>query len=210
MKKTILLFGSALLMMFSINIYATSYTITTSGFMFTPDSIVINLGDTIVFNATPNHPVVEVEQSTWTNNQNTPKSGGFSFTNGSGTFASIAAGTYFYVCNFHFASGMKGRIFVNPPAGIENEKTTPVVSFSISPNPVTENINISYAVSSFSKVKIAMYDVLGKEVVVLADENQNAGNYNRQFAVRNDLKAGLYFVKISIGNNQSVQKVVVQ
>ncbi len=90
---------------------AAQHQITNSGFSFSPSNITIAVGDTVNFVLDPMHNVVEVSQATWNANGNT-SNGGFSLGFGGGTVIFALAGTYYYVCAPHAASGMKGIINV--------------------------------------------------------------------------------------------------
>lgn len=91
---------------------ATTHTIGNSGTSFSPASLSINLGDTVIFSIASSHNAVEVSQATWNGNGNTPLSGGFSVPFGGGTVVPTSTGTYYYVCSPHASLGMKGTITV--------------------------------------------------------------------------------------------------
>lgn len=106
-----------LFLVFSLTGLSTTFTISTSGFAFTPASTTINLGDIVNFAlAGTNHDAVEVSLATYNANGSTPLSGGFSFGIGiSGTIpaAKLTVGTHYFVCTPHIGFGMKGTIIVN-------------------------------------------------------------------------------------------------
>ncbi|MGY8950198.1 MAG: cupredoxin domain-containing protein, partial [Flavobacteriales bacterium] len=54
------------------------HTINTAGMTFDPDTVTINLGDTIEFGSLGYHNAVEVDESTWSANDTT-YNGGFYF-----------------------------------------------------------------------------------------------------------------------------------
>ena len=98
--------------------FAQVQTINTVGMTFDPDTVIINLGDTIEFGPLGSlHNAVEVDESTWTIND-TSYNGGFYFSLGSpgGYFIPDSANTYYYICQPHASMGMKGVIIVNPVA----------------------------------------------------------------------------------------------
>lgn len=99
------------MLLFPTTASATIYTIVDNGFAFNPATITILVGDTVVFSLGPMHNAVEVTQTTWNNNGNTPN-GGFSTPFGGGTVVFPNTGTYYYVCSPHAAMGMKGIINV--------------------------------------------------------------------------------------------------
>ena len=92
-------------------------TINTAVMTFTPDTVTINLGDTVEFGSLGYHNAVEVDESTWIANDTT-YNGGFYFPLGSagGYFIADSAKTYYYVCQPHVSIEMKGVIIVNPVA----------------------------------------------------------------------------------------------
>jgi len=91
----------------------TSFTIITIGSTFSPDTIICDVGDTINFILGGYHNAVEVSNSTWLVGGTTSNSG-FSFGYGAtGQFIPTNAQTYYYVCQPHVTSGMKGVIIAN-------------------------------------------------------------------------------------------------
>ena len=93
----------------------TSYTITTLGMDFVPDTIVCDVGDTINFVLGSNHNAVEVADSVWISN-GTTNNGGFNFGFGAtGYFVPDDCHTFYYVCQPHVNMGMKGVIIAHHP-----------------------------------------------------------------------------------------------
>ncbi len=72
-------------------------------------------------------------------------------------------------------------------------------------NPVTK-IRFDIPVSSF--VKLAVYDLLGKEISVLVNNELNAGMYEVDFDA-SSLSSGIYFYKLSSDNYTSIKKMAV-
>ncbi len=71
---------------------------------------------------------------------------------------------------------------------------TTTVKFTIS------NVETRHA-SSLQQVVLKIYDVLGKEVATLVNEEKSAGNYEIEFNA-SQLSSGIYFYKIEVGNGQ--------
>ncbi len=93
----------------------TSYTIKTIGMSFSPDTIVCDVGDTINFILGSTHNAVEVSDSTWLVG-GTTSNGGFNFGYGStGYFVPDDCHHFYYVCQPHVSSGMKGVIIAHHP-----------------------------------------------------------------------------------------------
>ncbi|MDR3609254.1 MAG: T9SS type A sorting domain-containing protein [Ignavibacteriaceae bacterium] len=70
------------------------------------------------------------------------------------------------------------------------------------PNPFNASTIIRYYVPVFSRIIIKIYDVLGREVVTLADEEKLQGNYSVSFNGIN-LASGVYFYSINGTNKAS-------
>ena len=108
----------SLLLLFSFLVsFSQVHTINTVGMTFDPDTVTINLGDTVEFGPLGYHNAVEIDESTWMVNDTT-YNGGFYFSFGSpgGYFIADSAKTYYYICQPHASMAMKGVIIVNPVA----------------------------------------------------------------------------------------------
>lgn len=75
------------------------------------------------------------------------------------------------------------------------------------PNPFNPETKISYTLKNSTSVKITVYDRLGREVVVLVDENQSEGEHQVTFNAAN-LPSGVYFYRIKTPEKVEVQKMV--
>ncbi len=89
------------------------------------------------------------------------------------------------------------------------ELTGQKVIFSNYPNPVTNSTTIQYSVVDNGFVSIKIFDVLGKEVTSLVNENKTTGTYEVKYNA-SSLQNGVYFYTM-ISNNKSVatQKMIV-
>ena len=63
------------------------------------------------------------------------------------------------------------------------------------PNPFNPTTTLSYQLSEPSRVNLRVYDILGREVMTLTDEQQNAGYYQKTFNA-NRLASGVYFSQL--------------
>ena len=66
------------------------------------------------------------------------------------------------------------------------------------PNPFNPETTISYALPQGSKVRLAVYDLLGHEVAVLVDASQPAGQHTVRFD-GGDLPSGSYVYRLQVG-----------
>jgi subtilisin-like proprotein convertase family protein len=75
------------------------------------------------------------------------------------------------------------------------------------PNPFNPTTNIKYGVPRLSVVKLAIYDILGREINVLVNELKQPGNYEIAFDASN-IATGVYFYKLEAGDFVDVKKMV--
>ena len=75
------------------------------------------------------------------------------------------------------------------------------------PNPFNPITKIKYSIPSFSKVTLKIFDILGREVLKLVDEEKNPGVYIVEFKA-NHLASGVYFYQIRAGDFIFTKKLV--
>lgn len=75
------------------------------------------------------------------------------------------------------------------------------------PNPFNPVTIIKYQVAEFSHVQIKVFDLLGREVDSLIDEEKMAGNYEVVFNA-DDLPSGIYFYWMRSNEFSSIKKMI--
>jgi len=75
------------------------------------------------------------------------------------------------------------------------------------PNPFNPATSIQYSVGSKEFVTLKVYDILGREVAALVNEEKPSGTYEVQFDA-SSLSSGIYFYEMRAGNFSSVQKMI--
>ncbi|HPN37313.1 MAG TPA: choice-of-anchor J domain-containing protein [Melioribacteraceae bacterium] len=75
------------------------------------------------------------------------------------------------------------------------------------PNPFNPTTNISFSIPKLCYVTFKVFDILGKEVITLINEELNAGNYTKTFDATN-LGSGVYFYKLQAGNFSETKKMI--
>jgi serine protease AprX len=74
------------------------------------------------------------------------------------------------------------------------------------PNPFNPSTKINYSVPTASKIKLALYDILGNQVKVLSNDFKEAGNYT--YTLNADgLASGVYIVRLSSGLSNKAIKI---
>lgn len=93
-------------------------------------------------------------------------------------------------------------------AAYENDGLPPS-SFSLSahPNPFNPSTTISFTLLKAENVKLVIYDITGREVVMLADQKYAAGEHRIVFNGV-DLPSGIYFAHLSAGAHEMTQKLL--
>jgi len=94
-------------------------------------------------------------------------------------------------------------------SGIQTVPGAPKV-FSLEqnyPNPFNPTTTISYSVPKASNVRLTVYDMMGREVAVLADGRKEAGVYNVTFNGKT-FASGLYVYRLEAGSLVLKQKMV--
>jgi type IX secretion system substrate protein/AhpC/TSA family protein len=80
------------------------------------------------------------------------------------------------------------------------------IGANIYPNPATEKINIEINLKQNSNVKIRLYNAAGQLEKIIDKGLLTEGNHNIEVDV-NRLNNGLYFAKVSIGNESVTKKI---
>jgi photosystem II stability/assembly factor-like uncharacterized protein len=76
------------------------------------------------------------------------------------------------------------------------------------PNPFNPGTTIEYKISGKTRVRIIVYDILGKEVSVIVDALQEPGEYSISFDAH-ELSSGVYFYKLIANSFTQTMKMVV-
>jgi hypothetical protein len=80
------------------------------------------------------------------------------------------------------------------------------------PNPFNPNTKITYQLENEDKVKLTVYDVLGREIITLVDESQKSGEHSVNWNGKNnsgeEVNSGIYFYKLTFQGNSITKKAV--
>lgn len=94
--------------------------------------------------------------------------------------------------------------------GVKAENADLPKSFELEqnyPNPFNPTTTISYQLPTRNKVNLVIYDVLGRVVNVLVNEDQNAGTHEVSFD-GSRLSSGVYFYRLTAGSFSQVRKLM--
>lgn len=92
-----------------------------------------------------------------------------------------------------------------PQNSVGVNEVTGASAFMNVQNPVVNNLSISFNSDANAKTIIRLFDINGREVKTLLNENVSSGMHTENFAA--PTVAGIYFVEFTNGNNRVVKKV---
>jgi hypothetical protein len=96
-----------------------------------------------------------------------------------------------------------------PNAVRENDGSVPT-TFALEqnyPNPFNPSTTIRYALPNSAKVRLMIYDLLGREIATLVNEEQSAGWKEVEWNA-SAFSSGIYFYKIHANNFNETKKMV--
>jgi photosystem II stability/assembly factor-like uncharacterized protein len=77
------------------------------------------------------------------------------------------------------------------------------------PNPFNPVTNIGFRIPHSGIVSLKVFDITGREIATLVNDNLQAGEYNFQFSIDNyQLGSGIYFYTLSHGENRLSKKFI--
>ncbi len=106
-----------------------------------------------------------------------------------------------------------GVAVFNPAAAVGIKDETPsdkVESYTLSqnyPNPFNPSTTINYSIPRSGYVTLIVYDILGEEIAVLADEKKNQGSYSVVFNASN-FPSGIYIYRLKVNEYQKSGKMI--
>ena len=107
----------------------------------------------------------------------------------------ITDATYNITCSYSYP--MTCTVGINEALASKN-------SFSISPNPATTTININIKELQNTTAVINIYDATGKVVKTISTTENNLS------IDRGDLRGGIYFVRVLIGDRELTKKIILE
>ena len=115
---------------------------------------------------------------------------------------------------FNGSAPEMGAFEYDPYVGIKEIDIAPL-RFKLQqnyPNPFNPSTTIKYSISKQSLVTLKIYDVLGREVATLVNEEKQAGNYEIGFDVGQDfssvITSGVYFFQLKTDNYVCTKKMI--
>ncbi|MBK7158141.1 MAG: T9SS type A sorting domain-containing protein [Ignavibacteria bacterium] len=99
---------------------------------------------------------------------------------------------------------------INYDNSVNAKKGIIPIEFNLSqnyPNPFNPTTNLEFQIPKSQFVTLKIYDLLGKEIVTIVNENLNTGTYRYKFNGSN-LASGVYFYKLVASDFTAVKRMV--
>jgi hypothetical protein len=165
-----------------------------------------NGGETITFVSTPNDTVFSISYSDQAPWPESPDGEGYSLvpTEANPTNDQNDPANWRASYSIHGSPGSD-----DIPTSVEDEKRLPtsIELFQNYPNPFNPETKIRYTLNSTSKVRLSVYDILGREIAVPINRVQNAGRYEVTFS-GTGLASGVYFYRLNTENGVITRKML--
>ena len=160
-----------------------------------------NGSDTVVVIHSPGYPGIDTIHSASYNRA--PSSGSF-----------FMPGNYILVVWESGRSGrahIYGKLVYNPIGDVnDNDPALPKI-FSLEqnyPNPFNPSTTITYQLPKDGMIRLSVFDLLGREVAVLKNGPEQSGRHRVTWDASRSA-SGIYFARLTTGQNTAVQKMVV-
>lgn len=75
------------------------------------------------------------------------------------------------------------------------------------PNPFNSTTNIRYTIPQYDRVTLKVFDLIGRELAILVNEEKQAGSYHFKFNA-NELSSGIYFYQLRAGELVDTKKLL--
>ncbi|MEI6821537.1 MAG: T9SS type A sorting domain-containing protein [Bacteroidota bacterium] len=72
---------------------------------------------------------------------------------------------------------------------------------------ITDKTSFNYTLNESTNVRLSIYDMIGREINILIESKQDKGDHTIVMEAGN-LRGGVYFYKMNIGNNTITGKIV--
>jgi hypothetical protein len=130
-----------------------------------------------------------------------------------GSFGTINGNEIYYTIWEDSIAGhvqLFGKRYLYPIGGVnDNYSPSSFALYQNYPNPFNPGTVINFKLLHHDKVTLAVYDLMGRQVCTLINEDKSAGNYSINFDSRKfNLSSGVYFYKLVTGGNSQVKKMI--
>ncbi|WP_240186936.1 T9SS type A sorting domain-containing protein [Pedobacter nanyangensis] len=97
----------------------------------------------------------------------------------------------------------------NAPVANKEKGEKNLTILKIYPNPVLEQLNINLRLDKETSISIKITDLLGNDIVTLANERLPHGEHTKTYNMPSKLNAGIYFLRIVAGGEPVIKRISV-
>ena len=90
---------------------------------------------------------------------------------------------------------------------VDNDKV--LNNVKVYPNPISDQLNLSFNMSKDANVIVKIMDVLGNEITTLLSERVAAGDQTKPFVIASRITSGFYFIRVSVGSEIITKRISV-
>ena len=98
-------------------------------------------------------------------------------------------------------------------AAMAGENNSNIYSLSVFPNPFSNTTNISFSIAQSAKVSLKVFDMNGRLVTTLANEQMQSGSHEIKWNVSDangkSIPSGIYLLRMEAGNYSETKKLLV-
>ncbi len=93
------------------------------------------------------------------------------------------------------------------PKSVDNDRV--LNNVKVYPNPISDQLNLSFSMSKDANVIVKIMDVLGNEITTLLSERVAAGDQTKPFVIASRITSGFYFIRVSVGSEIITKRISV-
>jgi hypothetical protein len=121
--------------------------------------------------------------------------------------------TYYFSVKAEDGAGLQSAVYTSNGQTVQLALSVDELaagnSIAVSPNPLNSSSTIRFQLTTASAIEISLLDVLGKEITLYKNKNQQAGKHEIPFS-SSALASGIYFVKMKTESETKTVKVIVK
>ncbi len=95
------------------------------------------------------------------------------------------------------------------PKPVDNDTEKVLNNVKVYPNPISDQLNLSFNMSKDANVIVKIMDVLGNEITTLLSERVAAGDQTKPFTIASRITSGFYFIRVSVGSEIITKRISV-
>ena len=114
------------------------------------------------------------------------------------TYTFSTAGTYSYFCSINCSTGMTGTITVNDIVEVNATRPSAPLNLKLKsyPNPFGQFSNVEFELSEAGKVRMEIYDLLGKKIESGEETFMDFGKQSLPVTCLDKMSTGIFICKI--------------